>query len=71
MNSSQALFHSRMIAAYLPPHFSVSSSNAARAAVGVDRGVDRLQVALQRVPVAPRRQPESVADQVDLMPTSA
>ena len=34
MNSSQALFHSRMIAAYWLPHFSASSSSAARAAAG-------------------------------------
>ena len=33
MNSSQALFHNRMIAAYLVPHLSVSSSSAALAAV--------------------------------------
>jgi hypothetical protein len=32
--------------------------------VGVDGGVDRPQVALERVPVPPRGQPEGVADQV-------
>lgn len=35
MNSSHALFHSRMIAPYFSPHFSVSSSSAARAAVAL------------------------------------
>ena len=65
MNSSHAFSHSRMIAAYLVPHFSVSSSSAARAAVGFDGGVDRLHVALDRVPVPPGGEPEGVADQVD------
>jgi hypothetical protein len=32
MNSAQALCHSRMIAGYRWPHFSVSSPSAARAA---------------------------------------
>ena len=35
MNSSQALSHSRTIAGYRSPHFSASSSNAARAAVAL------------------------------------
>ena len=35
MNSSQALSHSRMIAGYCLPHFSASSSNAARAAAAL------------------------------------
>jgi len=35
MNSSQALFHSRMIAPYFEPHFSLSSSSAALAAVAL------------------------------------
>jgi len=35
MNSSQALFHSRMIAGYWLPHFSLSSSRAALAAVAL------------------------------------
>ena len=35
MYSSRALFHSRMIAPYFGPHFSVLSSNAALAAVAL------------------------------------
>jgi DNA invertase Pin-like site-specific DNA recombinase len=39
--------------------------------VGVDSGVDRLQVSAQLVPVLPGREPKRVADQMDVMPTSA
>jgi hypothetical protein len=39
--------------------------------VSVDGGVDGLDAALEGIPVAPGGEPEGVADQVDVMPTSA
>ena len=65
MNSSQALSHNRISAGYRCPHLVGELVECGPGGGGVDGGVDRLEVAPQRVPVRWGGEPEGVADQVD------
>ncbi len=65
MNSSHALFQSRMIAPYFGAPLLGVLIKGRPGGPGVDRGVDRLHVVFERVPVLARGEAEGVADQVD------